>query len=107
LFLLTVFTAQAAPPDDPMSARDWCKGYANGLTVRFALPGDPTFKLYHDGPDSPFVKYLDEMKTYGFRGVRTGSPRYSLFPAEYDEKLGKWRQPDEAIANPSITVRKL
>ena len=63
LLLCCTLNVRADPPDEPINVRDWCKSYANALTIRYATKGgDSPFQLYHDGPDSPYIKYLDEMK---------------------------------------------
>jgi len=55
---------------------------------------DPT--MHYTGPDSPFVKYVRDMRTCGFSGMLLQLRQPGAYIAEQDEQ-GKWRIPEEKM----------
>ncbi len=116
ILLFTCSIVQAEPSDPPLTSKEWVKGYGSAFKMRFSTGADEKYKLHHDGPDSPFVHFVDEMKIYGFTGISLSMASYDYphgppskskagyFPTTYNEELGKWRQPDEGIAKVKAMV---
>ncbi len=55
---------------------------------------DPT--MHYTGPDSPFVQYAREMRTYGFSGMILQLRQPEAYVAQLDE-LGTWRIPEDKM----------
>ncbi len=100
ILLFTCFVVQAAPPDEPLTGDEWAEGY--GLAFSVITSDEDTdggFDYYHDGTDdNPFVKFLDEMKTYGFTGVKIGITKWARLPLVYNEENQRWEQDPLDIA---------
>ncbi len=117
IFLFTgVVAAQDVQSDKPLTSKEWVEGFGNGFNIRHSTGPDQKWKIYLDGPDSPFIQLLDEMKTYGFTGLDIGIkmreyPNQKInektsgyFPTTYNEELGKWRQDEAAIVDAKARV---
>jgi len=92
LLALSVWSGDAV--DAPIPSKAWAEKYSNALTIRY-VPDKAhvkQFRLYMDGKDSPYVKYLDEMSYYGFNGIRIVMP-YADSPESgvyFDKATGKY-----------------
>jgi hypothetical protein len=87
--------AQAGHAQERLTSDEFAQRFQFGLHRRFAVestnnPLNPN--IYYDGPDSPFVEYLREMRTYGFQGLVLVL-RYCDHAPVVRDGNGKWMAP--------------
>ncbi len=92
LCILAAAWAQAEPR---LTSDEFAQRFQFGLHRRFAVesinnPLNPN--IYYDGPDSNFVEYLREMRTYGFQGLVLVL-RYCDHAPVVQDSNGKWMAP--------------
>lgn len=88
----SIVEVQAQPR---LTSDEFARRFQFGLHRRFAVestdnPLNPN--IYYDGPDSNFVEYLREMRTYGFQGLVLVL-RYCDHAPVVQDSNGKWVAP--------------
>ena len=83
--------------DEPLTWDKFASRFQFGLhhTMRYESgnrPQNPT--IYYDGPDSPFVTYVREMRTYGFSGILLQIRLWDERNRVRRDPDGKWRIPE-------------
>lgn len=95
----TLVASAAVGDEEPVTWDEFHRNFQFGLhctlhTQPSKVTWNPT--MHYTGPDSPFVQYVREMRTYGFSGILLQLRRPEAYVPEQDGQ-GKWRIPEDKM----------